>query len=81
MKHMTANQLNTFSIFRYKLDDGETFHGKSYVISSDDYYRKKFMMMGANNTFYWIDFTDDELESKRPFSKDVRLGKLFNEYS
>ena len=37
--------------------------------------------MGANNTFYWIDFTDDELESKKPFSKDVRLGKLFKEYS
>lgn len=67
--------------FRYKLDDGQIFRGKSYAVSSDDHYRTKFIMMGTNKIFYWAGFTNNELENEKPFSKDVRLGTFFKECS
>lgn len=34
------------------------------------------LMMGADS-FYWTEMTHDENQNPQPFSKFVRLGKLF----
>lgn len=61
--------------FRCSLDDGNTFHGRTFLLDVD---HTIYILFGANNTFYWVEFTESEYANENQITKTVRMGKLFN---
>lgn len=62
------------NFFRYSLDAGKTFRGRTFILAPDTSYI--YLMVGANDILYWFELTEDEYENKEHFTKTVRLGKF-----
>lgn len=58
--------------FRYKLDNGESFNGKAIPLHK--HHSKIFLLLGADDTFYWVNFSDDEVQ-QFSFDKAVKTRK------
>lgn len=57
----------------YQLDDGEMFSGKTVnLVNGGDLQ----IIFGPDDILYWVDFTMDDRENQKPFSKMVRLGEI-----
>lgn len=65
---------NWFFFLRYDLDDGNTFRGRTHLLNSENII---YILIGAHNTLYWVEFSENEYESQSDFTKIVRLGKFF----
>ena len=59
--------------FRYNLEDGTSFRGRTFLLQAEN---TIYILIGANDTLYWVEFTESEYENEDTFTKTVRLGKF-----
>lgn len=61
--------------FRYNLDCGNTFRGITFIVNDPNDHI--YIMFGADDTLYWVKFTEDEYKNQKLLTKNVRLSQFF----
>ncbi|XP_055301979.1 uncharacterized protein LOC129568316 [Sitodiplosis mosellana] len=57
--------------FEYELECGNTFRGRTFIVNVPD--EHIYVMFGADDILYWVQFTEDEYKNKTYLTKTVRL--------
>ena len=58
---------------RYVTDSGQQVNGRAIAVSREE--PGLYLMQGSDAPFYWVKFTDIELNNEDDFDKIVRAGK------
>lgn len=66
-------------MFRYDLDNGETFHGKTLYLFKDIYSPHEHfnLFLDPNGDICWVSFGESDLNSTETFVKFARPGAVF----
>lgn len=79
VEFLRRNFFQTFHLlFRYQIDDTEKFSGKTVNLVKEDGEGgvNIQLIFAPDNVVYWVEFSKDELEHQKSFSKMVRLGEI-----
>lgn len=60
---------------RYVTDAGQQISGRAVAVSREE--PGLYLMQGQDAPYYWVKFSDNELNNEDDFDKIVRSGKLY----
>lgn len=63
----------TILFVRYEIENGNKFRGSTWKLADISLI---YIMAGADNILYWVEFTRDEYENRPYLTKSVRLGEF-----
>lgn len=63
---------------RYVTDAGQQISGRADAVSREE--PGLYLMKGQDAPYYWVKFSDNELNNEDDFDKIVRSGKLFSAF-
>ena len=66
-----------FIYHRYEVDSGENICRGSALNLKSGNAAHLYAMIGADDTLYWVKFTEDEFQNEPYLSKTVRLSEFF----
>lgn len=75
-KRLITRLIFIISFIRYDLECGNTFRGRTFILNDPNGHI--YVLFGADDTLYWVKFTDDEYKNQKHLTKPVRLSELCN---